>query len=166
MVRVPIAASAVSIPVIAAGGITDSRGLVAALALGAEAVLMGTRFMCTQEANVHDNVKTYMHELGEMDTILIQKSIKNASRVIRNEHTEKVLAMENRGATLEELLPMISGQRGVGAYETGDHSGANISVGQSVGLVSDTPTVKEVIDEMVGGARTVLARLQKMGLGG
>ncbi len=163
-VRIPIAASAVKIPVIAAGGITDGRGLVAALALGAEAVLMGTRFMCTQEANVHDNVKTWMHELGEMDTILIQKSIQNASRVVRNEHTEKVLEMENKGASLEELLPMISGQRGVNAYETGDHSEANITVGQSVGLISDTPTVKEVIDRMVEEAKPIMARLQNIGL--
>lgn len=166
MVRIPIAANAVQIPVIAAGGITDARGLVAALALGAEAVLIGTRFMCSQEAQVHDNVKTWMHELSEMDTILIQKSIRNASRVVRNEHTEKILDMENKGATLEELLPMISGQRGVNAYETGDYSEANITVGQSVGMISDTPTVKEIIDGMVQGVKPILDRLQKMGLAG
>ena len=166
MVRVPIAASAVQIPVIAAGGITNSHGLVAALALGAEGVLMGTRFVCTQEAKVHDNIKKWMHELGEMDTILIQKSIMNASRVVRNEHTEKILEMENKGASLEELLPMISGQRGVNAYETGDYSEANITVGQSVGMIHDTPTVKEVIDGMVNGAKLIMERLQKMGLAG
>ena len=163
-VRVPIAASAVKIPVIAAGGITDARGLVAALALGAEGVLMGTRFMCTQEARIHDNIKAWMHTLHEMDTILIQKSIKNASRVVRNAHTEKILEMENRGATLEELLPMIRGSRGVNAYETGDTSEANITVGQGVGLINDTPTVKEVIDGMVAGATQIMQRLQKMGL--
>ena len=165
-VRVPIAAGAVKIPVVAAGGITDARGLVAALALGAEGVLMGTRFMCTQEARIHDNIKTWMHTLHENDTILIQKSIKNASRVVRNEHTEKILEMENRGATLEELLPMIRGTRGVNAYETGDTSEANMTVGQGVGLINDTPTVKEVIDRMVAEATKIMGRLQKMGLAG
>jgi nitronate monooxygenase len=165
-VRIPIAASAVEIPVIAAGGITDARGLVAALALGAEGVLVGTRFMCTQDARIHDNIKTWMHGLGEMDTILIQKSIKNASRVVRNEHTEKILEMENRGATLEELLPMISGQRGINAYEKGDPSEANITVGQGVGMIDDTPSVKEVIDSMVNGAMQIMQRLGKMGQAG
>jgi nitronate monooxygenase len=165
-VRIPIAASAVEIPVIAAGGITDARGLVAALALGAEGVLIGTRFMCTQDARIHDNIKTWMHGLGEMDTILIQKSIKNASRVVRNEHTEKILEMENRGATLEELLPMISGQRGINAYEKGDPSEANITVGQGVGMIDDTPSVKEVVDSMVNGAMQIMQRLGKMGQAG
>jgi len=165
-VRVPIAAGAVDIPVIAAGGITDASGLVAALALGAEGVLMGTRFMCTQEAQIHNNIKTWMHGLGEMDTILIQKSIKNASRVVRNEHAEKILEMESRGATLEELLPMIRGQRGVNAYEKGDPSEANISVGQCVGMINNTPSVKEVIDGMVNGAKQIMQRLEKTGLAG
>ncbi|MBW2062707.1 MAG: nitronate monooxygenase [Deltaproteobacteria bacterium] len=163
-VRVPIAANAVDIPVVAAGGITDARGLVAALALGAEGVLIGTRFMCTQEARIHDNIKTWMHGLGEMDTILIQKSIMNASRVVRNEHTEKILEMENKGASLEELLPMIRGERGVNAYESGDPSEANITIGQGVGMINDTPTVKEVIDGMVNGAKEIMQRLDQIGL--
>lgn len=165
-VRIPIAASAVEIPVIAGGGVTNARGMVAALALGAEGVLMGTRFMCTQEARIHDKIKTWMHGIAEMDTILIQKSIKNASRVIRNEHTEKILEMENKGATLEELLPMISGERGVNAYESGDPSEANITVGQGVGMITDTPTVKEIVDGMVNGANEIMQRLNKIGLAG
>jgi len=165
-VRIPIAASAVKIPVLAGGGVTDARGLVAALALGAEGVLLGTRFMCTQEAKIHENIKTWMHELNEMDTILIQKSIKNASRVVSNVHTMKILDMENKGATLEELLPMISGERGVNAYETGDHAEANITVGQGVGMIKDTPTIKEIIDGMVTGAKEIMQRFQKIGLTG
>jgi len=158
-VRIPVAVDAVDIPVVAAGGIADARGLVAALALGAEGVLVGTRFMCTQEARIHENIKAWMHGLHENDTILIQKSIMNASRVIRNEHTEKILEMENRGASLEELLPMIRGERGIRAYESGDPSEANITIGQVVGLISDTPTVKEVVDGMVSGAREIMKRL-------
>ncbi len=166
MVRIPIAVEAANIPIVAAGGITDARGMVAALALGAEAVLMGTRFMASKECPVHPSVKEWLHELQEMDTIMIQKSIKNAERVVRNEHTEKILEMENKGATLEELLPLLSGSRGVNAYETGETGDAPITVGQSVGLIKDTPTVKEIIDGMVNEAKPIMARLQKIGLAG
>ena len=161
MVRIPIAVDEVKVPVIAGGGIADARGFVAALALGAEGVLMGTRFMASKEANIHDNVKDWLLKLGEADTILIQKSIKNASRVVRTEHTEKILEMEQRGATLEELLPMISGQRGVNTYATGDVSSASISVGQVVGLVHDIPSVKEIIDGIISEAEQIVKRINK-----
>lgn len=164
MVRIPIAVDAVEVPVIAGGGIADARGFVAALALGAEGVLMGTRFMASKECNTHQNVKEWMLGISEADTILIQKSIRNASRVVRTEHTEKILEMENRGATLEELLPMISGQRGRNTYATGDVSGASISVGQVVGLIHDVPTVKEIIDGIISEAKTIMQRFEKMGI--
>lgn len=160
LVRIPIVVDAVKIPVIAGGGIADARGLVAALALGAEGVLMGTRFMASKECPIHPNVKQWMLQLGEADTILIQKSIKNASRVVRTEHTEKILEMENKGATLEELLPMISGQRGRNAYDIGDVSGASISVGQVVGLIHDVPSVKEIIDSIISEAKLIIERFQ------
>jgi len=160
LVRIPIVVDAVKIPVIAGGGIADARGLVAALALGAEGVLMGTRFMASKECPIHPNIKQWMLQLGEADTILIQKSIKNASRVVRTEHTEKILEMENRGATLEELLPMISGQRGRNAYDIGDISGASISVGQCVGLIHDVPSVKEIIDGIISEAKLIFQSLQ------
>ena len=165
MVRIPVAVNAVKIPVIAAGGIADARGFVAALALGAEGVLMGSRFMVSKEANIHENVKKWLCNLTEADTILIQKSIKNASRVVRNPHTEKVLEMENKGATLEELLPMISGSRGRAAYATGEFNEANISVGQCVGLIKDVPTVKQIIDGIIKESKAIMARLQTLGVG-
>ena len=161
MVRIPIAVDEVKVPVIAGGGIADARGFVAALALGAEGVLMGTRFMASKEANIHNNVKDWLLKLGEADTILIQKSIKNASRVVRTEHTEKILEMEQRGATLEELLPMISGQRGVNTYATGDVSSASISVGQVVGLIREIPSVKEIIDGIISEAEQIVKRINK-----
>ncbi len=165
MVRIPIAVDAVKVPVVAGGGIADARGFVAALAMGAEGVLMGTRFMASKDCIIHNNVKDWLLTLGEMDTILIQKSIKNASRVVRTEHSEKILEMENRGASLEELMPMISGQRGRNVYATGDiGSGAAISVGQVIGLIHDIPTVKEIIDNIISEASVIMQRLQKMGL--
>jgi len=163
LVRIPITADAVKIPVIAGGGIADARGFVAALALGAEGVLMGTRFMAAKECPIHPNVKEWMTQIGEADTILIQKSIKNASRVVRTEHTEKILEMEQRGATLEELLPMISGQRGRNTYTTGDVSGAPITVGQVIGLIHDIPSVKEIIDGIISEAQQIIRRFQNVG---
>jgi len=127
---------------------------------------MGSRFMVSKEANIHDNVKKWFCNLTEADTILIQKSIKNASRVVRNPHTEKVLDMENKGATLEELLPMISGARGRAAYATGDFSEANISVGQCVGLIRDVPTVKQIIDGIIRESKAIVVRLHAIGVAG
>ena len=165
MVRIPIACDEVKIPVVAGGGIADARGFVAALAMGADGVLMGTRFMASKECLIHNNVKDWLLTLGEMDTILIQKSIKNASRVVRTEHSEKILEMENRGASLEELMPMISGRRGQNVYATGDiGSGAAISVGQVVGLIHSIPTVKEIIDGIVSDSKIIMQRLEKLGL--
>ncbi len=166
MVRIPIAVKAVKVPVIAGGGIADARGFVAALALGAEGVLMGSRFMVSQEANIHINVKNWLCGLTEADTILIQKSIKNASRVVRNPHTEKILEMENKGATLQELLPMISGARGRAAYATGEFNEANISVGQCVGMIRDVPTVKQIIDGIIRDSVKIMKRLEALGVGG
>jgi NAD(P)H-dependent flavin oxidoreductase YrpB (nitropropane dioxygenase family) len=165
IVRVPVAVNTVKIPVIAGGGIADARGFVAALAMGADGVLMGSRFMVSKEANIHENVKKWLCGLTEADTILIQKSVKNASRVVRNPHTEKVLEMENRGATIEELLPMISGTRGRNAYATGDFSEANVSVGQCVGLLRDIPTVKQIIDGIIRDTKVIMKRLESLGVG-
>ena len=163
-VRIPIAVDAVEIPVIAAGGIGDARGLVAALALGAEGVLIGTRFMASRESPVHKNIKEWLLELGEADTMMIQRSIKNATRVIRTEHSQRILEMEEKGATLEELLPLISGERGRAAYESGDASEATVTCGQVVGLIHEIPSVKEIIDDMVSGARQIAQRLHKIGI--
>ena len=125
---------------------------------------MGTRFMATKECPIHPNVKEWMTQIGEADTILIQKSIKNASRVVRTEHTEKILEMEQKGATLEELLPMISGERGRNTYITGDVSGAPITVGQVIGLIHDVPSVKEIIDGIISEAQQIVKRFQDMGI--
>ena len=165
LVRIPIAVDAMKIPVIAAGGISDARGFVAALALGAEGILMGTRFMACQECNIHPKVKEWLLQLHEADTMLIQRSMKNTSRVVRTPYTEKIAEMEKRGAKLEELLPLLSGQRGRMAYDTGDFSQATISVGQTVGLIHDIPSAKEIIDRIISEAQVIVQRLYKLGAG-
>ena len=165
-VRIPIATDTVKIPVIAAGGIADARGFVAALALGAEGVLMGTRFMASKECNTHPKIKEWLRQLTETDTITIQRSIKNTSRVVRTDYSQKILEMEEKGATLEELLPLLSGQRGRKAWITGDVSDGAVSVGQDVGLIHDIPSVKEIIDSIISEAKPVIQRLRNMGLEG
>ena len=158
LIMVPATVDAVSIPVVAGGGFADGRGLVAALALGAEAVLMGTRFMATKECRGHPAWKEHLVNAAETDTAYLMKSIKNPSRVLKNAVAAKVMEMETRGTTLEELLPIIAGQGGA-VFDDGKLDSQLASVGQAVGLVHDVPTVKELIDRMVEEAVQVRERL-------
>lgn len=162
LILAPKAAGSLSIPVIAGGGIADARGLVAALALGAEAVVMGTRFVATTECLAHQNIKEWIVGAREIDTVMIQRSIRNAARVMRNAAAEKVLEMEARGAGLEELLTVISGQVGRKALFNGDIQGGTFAVGQCVGLINEIKPIKDVIEEMVNGAEAILSRLQNI----
>jgi len=155
MVLIPLAVDAVSIPVIASGGFADARGLVAALALGAEAVNMGTRFMATVEAPVHPNVKEWLLRATERDTMYVMRSLRNTERVLRNAVAEKVAEMEAKGAPLEELAPMLSGRKGLRLLKEGDLDCGLFTAGQCVGLVRDLPTVQELVDTMVAGARDI-----------
>jgi nitronate monooxygenase len=161
MVRIPVAKDAVGIPIIAAGGIADARGFVAALALGAEGVLLGTRFMVSKECRIHPRIKEWILELLENDTILIERSIRNTSRVVRTDFTQKILEMEQKGTPPEELLAMIRSDAGRDAYVTGDISQARISVGQVAGLIHDIPSVKEIIDRIIEEAEVIVVRLRK-----
>jgi nitronate monooxygenase len=158
LVMVPAAVDAVSAPIVAAGGFADGRGLVVALALGAEAVLMGTRFMATQECRGHPGWKEYLVKAAETDTLYLMKSINNPSRLAKNPLAEKVLEMEKRGATLEEMMPVISRQ-GPAVVDTGKIDEGLVSLGQSVGLVHDVPTVKELVDRIVEEAQETRDRI-------
>ncbi|MBI4283076.1 MAG: nitronate monooxygenase [Chloroflexi bacterium] len=165
-VRIPAAVDAVKIPIVAAGGIADARGFVAALAMGAEAVLMGTRFMASKECPAHPKLKEWLLGLGETDTILIQRSIVSTSRVVKTDYTQKILEAELKGATPEELRALASDQRQEHSYVTGDISNANIPIGQAVGLVHDLPSVKEIIEGIVSEAKVIMQRLNNLGLAG
>ncbi|MBI4186714.1 MAG: nitronate monooxygenase [Chloroflexi bacterium] len=164
LVRIPLAAETIKVPVIAAGGIADARGFIAALALGAEGVLMGTRFLASQECHLHPKIKEWILSAVETDTLIIERSIKNAARVMKTGFSLKILEMEEKGATLEELLPLISGQRSRQSYTSGDVNDAVISIGQAVGLIHDIPSVKEIIDGIVSDARLIAGRLRNMGI--
>jgi len=160
LILTPRTVDSVSIPVIAGGGIADARGFVAALALGADGVVMGTRFVASTESLAHPNYKEWIMNAQETDTVMIQRSIRNAARVMKNSAAAKVLEMEARGATLEELLTVISGQVGRRALFEGDIEGGTFAVGQCVGLINEIKPIKEIIEEIVTGAEKILARLQ------
>ena len=158
LIMVPATVDAVSIPVVAAGGFADGRGLVAALALGADAVLMGTRFMATKECRGHPGWKEWLVNAAETDTAYLMKSINNPQRVIKNAVSAKVMEMEAQGATLEDLLPIIAGQGGA-VFDDGKLDSQLASAGQAVGLIHDVPTVKELIDQIVEEAVQIRERL-------
>ena len=161
LILIPLAADAVKIPVVASGGFGDARGLVAALALGAEGINMGTRFMATQEAPIHPRVKEWLIQATERDTMLILRSLRNSVRVLKNPVAERVAAMEKQGATVEEMAPLISGQRGKELLETGEVEGLQ-ACGQVVGLIHDIPSVEEVIDRVINEARDILERFRPL----
>jgi len=165
-VLIPACVDAVKIPVIAAGGIADARGFVAALALGAEGVLMGTRFTASQECIAHPKLKEWFLQLGEADTMIVHRSINNTERVVRTDYTQKILEMEEKGATLEEILPLISGEKVRNAYNSGDVTNAVITAGQVVGLIHDIPSVKEIIEGIISEAKLIVQRLHNIEIGG
>ncbi len=162
-VLIPACVDAVKIPVIAAGGIASGRGFVSALALGAEGVLMGTRFTISKESSLHEKAKEWLLQLSEADTMLIHKAINNTERVVKTEFAQKILDMENKGAPLDDILPLISGENVRDAYNTGDISNALFTVGQVVGLVHEIPSVKEIIDGIISEAMAIVQRLNKIG---
>jgi len=135
---------------------------LAALALGADAIVMGTRFVATHECPAHPRIKEWFMKGKETDTLVIQRSIRNAARVIKNKAAEKVLSMEQRGASLEELLTAVSGEIGRKALQEGNLEDAVISCGQGVGLIGEIKRVNEVIEEIVTEAKTILDRLNVM----
>ncbi len=155
----PVAVDSVKIPVIAAGGVGDARGFVAALALGAEAVAMGTRFLACKECPMHPKVKEWMLSAKETDTVIIERSINNAMRVMKTDFAHQVLEREAKGVTLEELLPLLAGALGKQAVLEGEMNAGTIPCGQVVGLIRDIPSAKEIIDGIIRQAKLIIKRL-------
>jgi NADH:quinone reductase (non-electrogenic) len=152
-----------SIPVIAAGGFVDGKGLVAALALGAEAVLMGTRFFVTKECAAHQSIKEWCLKAKETDSIYCLTSLGFPARYMRTELSERVAGMEARGARLAELLTVISGDRYRRLLKSGDFNDGVCTAGQCVGLIHDVPGIKELIGSIMAEAEEVKNRLSAMG---
>ncbi len=158
LILIPRVAEEVKVPVIASGGFADGRGFVAALSLGADGVNMGTRFLATEEAPIHPNIKKKLLEAKETDTILVERSLKNSVRVLNNAHAKKVKEMEERGATLQELAPLLSGLLGLKAIQTGDPENALLACGEAVGLIKEILPVKKVIEKIVEEAKEIIQK--------
>ncbi|MBF6321020.1 NAD(P)H-dependent flavin oxidoreductase [Nocardia cyriacigeorgica] len=160
LVLIPAAARELSIPMIASGGIADARGLVAALALGADGVNMGTRFLCTQESCIDHKVKERIVAGTERDTQLIFRTMRNTARVADNEVSRKVVEIEKAGGTFDDVRDLVAGARGRRVFDEGDLDAGIWSVGLCQGLIHDIPTCAELIDRMVSEAEQLItARL-------
>jgi len=157
LVLIPAAADKIKIPMIASGGIGDARGLVAALALGADGINMGTRFCATQEAPIHSKIKQFIVDNDERDTNLIFRGFKNTGRVARNKVSQEVLNISQRpDALFEDIRPLVSGARGRAALESGDIDAGLVWAGQIQGLIHDIPTCKKLIERIITNAETII----------
>src|SRR5262245_25838266 len=162
LILIPAAVRALKIPIVASGGIGDGRGMAAALALGAQGINMGTRFMCTREAPIHDNIKQALVAAGERDTNLMFRTMHNTARVFKNAISSEVVAMEKRGAKFEEVRPLVAGARGKVALRNGEVDGGVISAGMVIGLIDDVPTCAELIQRIVRDCREHLRNASAM----
>lgn len=158
LILIPAAARQLSIPVIASGGIADGAGLAAALALGASAVNMGTRFMATAEAPIHEKVKRQIVENDELDTLIVFREFANTSRVARNSISEEILRRSRvPGATFDDVAELASGVRGREAVlRGGDLEGGMWWASQAQGLIDDVPTCTELVCRMVREASAII----------
>jgi NAD(P)H-dependent flavin oxidoreductase YrpB (nitropropane dioxygenase family) len=163
LILIPVAADKVKIPMIASGGFGDARGLVAALALGADGINMGTRFCATKEAPIHDAIKQQLVANDERSTDLIFRTMHNTARVARNAISREVLEREQKGAKFEDIRDLVAGARGRKVYELGDPDFGVWSAGMVQGLIHDVPTVQELVDRIMTEAEALIrARLGAM----
>jgi len=154
------AAGVLKIPYLLGGGISDGRGLAAMLALGADGVVVGTRFVACSDCDISENHKQWLLGASEMDTVLCQRAIKNMLRAANNAAAQECLKLEqSAGVTLQDLMPIISGEAGKAAYESGDISKGMFPVGQSVGLINTVKSASQIIEDMVAEASAVIGNL-------
>ncbi len=160
IILAPKVAEAVDIPVVAAGGMVDGKSLAAALSLGAEGMMMATRFLATKESNVHPNIHQTLIEKNENDTALQLQSLLGGFglqvRALRNEIMRKIEAVEQKGGDLTDLLPLISGERAKKVWKDGNAEEAMLTIGQSVGRIDDIPSVSDLVERIVRDAKSSL----------
>ena len=157
LVLFPAAAQALKIPVVASGGIADGRGLAAALALGCEGINMGSRFMVTQEAPIHEGIKQKIVEMDENQTRLIFRSYRNTARVYRNSVADQVAEVEAAGGDFGQVHHLVSGKNQDKAWSTGDIEAGMVTVGMSGGLINDIPTCKELVNNIMTDAEQIIS---------
>ncbi len=156
LVLIPAAAARVRIPMLASGGFGDGRGLVAALALGADGINMGTRFCATQEAPIHLNFKQAMVDNDERATDLIFRTYRNTARVARNIVSQEVLRLEAEGRPFTDVAHLVKGVRGREGLESGDTRHGVWTAGMVQGLIHDVPTVRVLIDRIIEEAEAII----------
>ena len=160
MVLLPKTAEAVDLPILAAGGMVDGKSLAAALVLGADGMMMATRFLATKDCAVHPAIHQMILDRGEMDTSLaLRKLLGNFGlqvRALRNSIMKRIEEIEETGGDFSELFPLISGQRAREVWQSGDAENAMLTVGQSIGRIHDIPTVAELIQRIVREANEAL----------
>lgn len=161
MVLIPSVVDAVNVPVIAGGGICDSRSYLAARCLGAEGVVMGTRFVATKECVIHENFKKLFLEADERSTAMVQRTIKNPYRTYKNEAIINLLEMEKNSPTFDEIVAVTSGYKQKQCYDAGDINGGAIPCGQVVGRIKEIVSVKEVIEEIVSGSDEIIRKMSE-----
>jgi NADH:quinone reductase (non-electrogenic) len=148
MLLTPRIAESVKIPVVTVGGIADGRSLAAAMVLGAQGVMMASRFIATQECEVHEAIKQELINRQENETVLYGQATGLQGRGLKNKIISEIMAVENRGGGLDELIPLMSGLRVKEAWVSGDVDSAPLMVGQSIGLIKDIPSCRELLDRM------------------
>jgi len=158
MILLPRAADELKVPFVASGGMADARSLVAALAMGAAGMNMGTRFIATKEAPVHPNVKKALVEATELDTRLVMRALRNTERVLKNKGVDQLLEIEREKANTLKIQDIQEQVAGVypKVMVDGDMDAGAWSCGMVVGLISDIPTVKELIDRIMAGAEQII----------
>ena len=156
LVLIPAAVQRLKIPVVASGGFADGRGLAAALALGAEGINMGTRFMVTQEAPIHNDIKQRIVEMDETQTSLIFRSFRNTARVYTNSIAKKVVEIENAGGDFGQVHALVSGKNQDIAWTTGDIDAGMVTVGMCGGLIKDIPTCAQLVDNIMTDANQII----------
>ncbi len=159
-ILLPRAADELEVPFVASGGMADGRSLVAALALGADGMNMGTRFMVTKEAPIHDNVKQAVVAASELDTRLVMRPLRNTERVLKNAAVDRLLEKERNlgaGIKFEDILEEVAGVY-PRVMQQGDMDSGAWSCGMVAGLINDVPTVKELIDRIMLEAETIISK--------
>ncbi|KAJ1334991.1 NADH:quinone reductase (non-electrogenic) [Microdochium nivale] len=163
-----LCAEQLSIPYLASGGFANGRQVAAALALGAAGVNMGTRWMCTVESPVHQNVKDEIVRCSEHDTVLVLRKFRNTSRLHKNKVSLEAHQIENTKPDVQfgDIAHLMSGQRGRSVYETGDVDAGVWSLGMCAGLIHDIPTCKDLATTLIRDAEEVLDKVGAMRKGG
>jgi nitronate monooxygenase len=159
MILLPRAAEELTIPFVSSGGMADARSLVASLAMGADGMNMGTRFIATKEAPVHQNVKQALLDADELATRLIMRPLRNTERVLTNSTVEKVLAIEEEKGSdvaIDDIMHLVTGKQNRKVLQDGEMDAGVWSCGMVAGLIHDVPTCKELIDRIMAEAEEIV----------